>query len=69
MYEACKNGETKVAQLLLECCNSEESGLNTKDEEEGTGFIIACNNRHRDVVQLLLDQSERIDMNARRNGE
>ena len=37
MYEACKNGETKVAQLLLVCCNSEESGLNTKDEEQAVG--------------------------------
>ena len=31
MYEACQNGETKVVQLLLERCNSEESGLNIKD--------------------------------------
>ena len=31
MFEACKNGQTKVVQLLLECCTSEESGLNIKD--------------------------------------
>ena len=31
LLEACQNGETKVVQLLLERCNSEESGLNTKD--------------------------------------
>ena len=140
MLEACKNGETKVVQLLLENCTSEESGLNAKDcpesdeEEEDdededdeddeaedddwedvdddeedvdddeededeneededddeeyedidededveaeeeereyglTPFIWACKNGHRDVVQLLLDHSERIDMNARSNG-
>ena len=28
--EASKNGETKVVQLLLERCNSEESGLAIK---------------------------------------
>ena len=27
MHEACQNGETKVIKLLLERCNSEESGL------------------------------------------
>ena len=67
IVEACKNGETKVVQLLLERCDSEESGLNIKDEEERTAFIIACKNGHRDVVQLLLDHSKRIDMNARDN--
>ena len=34
MYEACQNGETKVVQLLLERCNSEESGLNIKIDLE-----------------------------------
>ena len=27
IMEACKNGETKVVQLLLECCNPEVSTL------------------------------------------
>ena len=27
MLDACKSGETKIVQLLLELCNSEESGL------------------------------------------
>ena len=66
MFKACKNGETKVVQLLLECCNSEESGWNTRDEHGRTPFIWACRNGHKDVVQLLLDNSERdIDLNAR----
>ena len=34
MFEACKNGETKVVQLLLERCSSEEIGLNIKDINE-----------------------------------
>ena len=71
MFEACQNGETKVVQLLLECCNSEESGLNTRDELGRTPFIWACENGHKEVVQLLLDTSEmNIDLNARnRYGE
>ena len=35
MFEACQNGETKVVQLLLERCNSEESGLNVKKSMDG----------------------------------
>ena len=55
MIEACKSGETKVVQLLLEYCNSEEIGLNTRDEHGRTSFMWACWNGHKDVVQLLLD--------------
>ena len=51
--------------VLLERCNSEESGLNTKDEDGLTAFMLACKNGHKDVVQLLLDHSERIDLNAK----
>ena len=32
IYEACDRGKTKVVQLLLECYNAEESGLNIKDK-------------------------------------
>ena len=64
MLEACKNGETKVVQLLLERCNSEESGLNTRDEYEWTAFMWACKNGHKDVVKLLLNSSKRIELNA-----
>ena len=64
MFEACKSGETKVVQLLLDCCNSEESGLNSIDEYGYTVFMWACQNGHKDVVQLLLENSERIELNA-----
>ena len=65
MFEACKNGLTQIVQLLLECFNCEENGLNIKDENGFTAFMVACNDGHKDVVKLLLDQSERIDLNAR----
>merc|ERR1712049_98195 len=39
MLEACQNGETKVVQLLLERCNSEESGLNIKDQDGSTALM------------------------------
>ena len=68
MFQACQNGETKVVELLLEGCNSEESGLNTKDEDGLTAFIIACANGRKDVVKLLLDISHpNIELNARDN--
>ena len=65
MFQACKNGETKVVELLLERCNSEESGLNTKDTNGWTAFMIACFYGPKNVVQLLLNYSERIELNAR----
>ena len=67
MLEACKNGETKVVQLLLELCTSEESGLDTKDEFGNTPFMVACGYGHKEIVQILLDNSERIDLNANGN--
>ena len=68
MFEACKNGETKVVQLLLEHCNVEENGLNIKNNNGVTSLMVACENGHKDVVQLLLENSERnIDLNARSN--
>ena len=63
MLEACKSGETKVVQLLLERCNSEESGLNIKDEYGNTAFMVACYFGHKDVVKLLLEYSEVVDIN------
>ena len=66
MFEACQKGETKVVQVLLECCNAIESGLNIKDEFGLTTLMVACQNGHKDVVQILLDNSERnIDLNAK----
>ena len=66
MLKACQNGQTKVVQLLLECCNSEESGLNTRDKYGWTPFMWACLYGHKEVVQLLLDTTEmNIDLNAR----
>ena len=66
MYEACKSGETKIVQLLLERCNSEENRPNIKDKFGGTAFIWACLNEHKEVVKLLLDHvNSNIEVNAR----
>merc|ERR1711983_277543 len=67
MLEACKSGETKVVQLLLERCSSEESGLNIKDQRGQTPLMAACFFGHKDIVQLLLDHSKRIELNAKDN--
>ena len=68
MFEACQYRETKVVQLLLKRCKSEESGLNTVNVDGWTTLMVACINGHKDVVQLLLHDSERnIDLNARNN--
>ena len=69
MFEACKSGETKIVQLLLERCNSEENKLNFKDRYGITPFMWACRKGHADVVKLLLDHSNSIiELNERSNG-
>ena len=66
IFEACKQGETKVVQLLLEHSESETMGLNTTSEHGVNAFGLACYNGHKDVVQLLLDRCEdkNINLNA-----
>ena len=62
MFEACENGKTKIVQLLLERCNSEESGLNTKRKDGGiqdgvTTFMISCICGQDVGVQRLASES------------
>ena len=66
MCEACKSGETKVVQLLLERCYFEETGLNIEDEMGMTALMWACYKGHKEVVQLLLDHfDQHIELDAR----
>ena len=65
MADACLSGETKIIRVLLERCNSEESGLNIKDGYGYTPFMWACFKGQKDVVKLLLKNSEIIELNAR----
>ena len=61
IFEACKKGESKVVQLLLERCKSEDlhkSGNNRDVEmlaDGWTPFMRACNYGSKDVVKVLLD--------------
>ena len=65
IFEACKSGKTEIVKLLLE--EEEIEDINAIDQSGGTAFMWACLNGHKDVVQLLLDNSEKnIDLNARR---
>ena len=63
-FEACWTGKTKVVELLLKHYESEDIDLNARNEYGQTAFISACLNGHKDVVKLLLDNSD-IDLNAR----
>ena len=64
LFEACKSGKAKIVQLLLEHYESEDIGLNARNRYGETAFAWACHNGHKDVVELLLDNSD-IDLNAR----
>ena len=64
LFKACSSGKTKIVQLLLEQYESEVIGLNARNEYGMTPFICASQKGHKDVVQLLLDNSD-IDLNAR----
>ena len=67
MFGACKTGKTKIVQLILERCKTEEIGLNMKSSFGMTPLMWACHNGHKDVVKLLLDYAEQhsIDLNAK----
>ena len=52
MFGACISGETEIVQLLLENCNCEESGLDTKDDNGRTAFMIACIMGHKKNCQV-----------------
>ena len=58
LFEACAIGKTQIVQLLLECFNGEEIGLNTKREFGITPLMAACSNGHIDTVKLLLNHSD-----------
>ena len=66
-----ENDEEEDDEEEYEDIDEDEDEEDEEEEREYglTPFIWACKNGHRDVVQLLLDHSERIDMNARSNGE
>ena len=66
LFEACSSGKTKIVQLLLEQYESEVIGLNARDKYRMTALICASQKGHKDVVQLLLDNSD-IDLNVRDN--
>ena len=68
MLKACKIGETKVVELLLERFYPEEIWLNMNIEDTcgWTAFVKTCYYGRKDIVKLLLDHHpERIQLNAR----
>ena len=64
IIEACASKKTEIVKLLLE--RIEDINLNSRDNTGQNAFMVACNNGHRDVVQLLLYFSDKnTDLNAR----
>ena len=65
----CAFGHKDVVQLILDHAIDRNIRLNVKDENEGTPFMLACQNGHKNIVQLFLQYSENrnIDLNARDN--
>ena len=54
MSKACKNGETKIVQLLLKRRYFEDCGVNTVDGSGSTSLIWACANGHKDIVHYSI---------------
>ena len=63
-------GLVKTDTKMLSNCSLDHSDqnidLNTRADNGGTAFILACYKGHKDVVQLLIDHSG-IDLNVRDN--
>ena len=54
--------------LLINCPDIDLNAKNSEASGERTGFIVACAIGHKDVVKLMLDNSNsNIDLNARDN--
>ena len=68
MFEACKSQKTEIVKILLERCNVEDSGLNTRHKRGWTAFMYACAYGPKDIVQLLLDHAAtNIDLTAKQD--
>ena len=52
-FEACQAGKTEIVRLLLD--NGDDTELNATNKNGWTPFILACNNRHQAVAELLVD--------------
>ena len=59
LFEACRSGEAKVVQLLLEYCNNG----NNQENQLNAGIKAAAIHGHKDVIKLLLNLSEGITIN------
>ena len=68
-HEACGNGKTEAAQLIIQ--NSKDSGidLNAKDHSGGTAWHEACSSGQTETAKLIIQSSKDfgIDLNAKDN--
>ena len=53
LWEACKEGKTKIVKLLLDY--GDDTDLNAEDWDRRTSFAWACSNSHEAVAQLLVN--------------
>ena len=70
ILEACRDGKTEIVKLLLQHYTHEESGMNLRDicALGATPFMLACYCGQKNVVKLLLGQSdEQIGFNTKDN--
>ena len=69
LWEACKEGKTKIVKLLLDY--GDDTDLNAEDWDRRTSFAWACSNSHEAVAQLLVNhpsfEVNKVDDNGRTN--
>ena len=53
---------TDIVEKMLEIAEEVELDLNTKDEDDKTGFIRACEEKHPEVVDLLFAKAEDLNI-------
>ena len=63
---ACKNGHSKMVEMLIKKPAKFKIDLNAKDGDGNTAFLVACKNGHSKIAEMLMQKSAEfnIDLNA-----
>ena len=59
---ACKNGLTKIVELMILKSVEFSININEKDENGWSGFHYACSEGHSAIVNLFIQNTSRSDL-------
>ena len=60
--DACKNGHSKMLEMLFQKSTDFNIDLNKKDCIDVTAFHISCKKGHSEIVKILIQKSREFDI-------